>query len=316
VKRLFIFLGWAVLLVSVTYVAIAANKHFDSLPSFDWSMETVVAATIAISVYAAAIVIWSFGWAILLQGLGEKTGMLSAFTIIGISQITKYIPGNIAHHVGRVVLAKHDGLSTSRVASSMVLEFFLLVAASASCAIIALAVSGASVLYSQYDLNAITILAVVIVAIGIPAGVVTALKVKKPAFLFDHLPVDHLKPPGLLTSIINFATHFANFLLQGAVIVILGAGVFEFEVANYWLSVGVFSLAWLAGFIAPGAPAGLGVRDAILIAGLSLVYPTGDAIAVAATHRVVTVIGDVVIFAGALALRRTRNEVGSGKARV
>jgi len=60
--------------------------------------------------------------------------------------------------------------------------------------------------------------------------------------------------------------------------------------------IGLYLLAWLAGFLAPGAPSGLGIREAVMMMFLTgLVY---DDILLAALiiHRVVTMVGDVFAY--------------------
>ena len=54
-----------------------------------------------------------------------------------------------------------------------------------------------------------------------------------------------------------------------------------------------FVVAWLAGFVTPGAPAGLGVRETVLVLGLPQLGPA--ALGVAIGHRVVTAIADALM---------------------
>ena len=68
--------------------------------------------------------------------------------------------------------------------------------------------------------------------------------------------------------------------------------------------IGLYLLAWLAGFITPGAPSGLGIREAVMVMFLTgFVY---DDILVAAMvmHRVLTVLGDVMAFLAAWAISK------------
>jgi hypothetical protein len=56
----------------------------------------------------------------------------------------------------------------------------------------------------------------------------------------------------------------------------------------------VAAAAWLGGFVVPGAPAGLGVREAILTAGLELAGYGSTALTVAIGYRLITLAGDVI----------------------
>jgi uncharacterized membrane protein YbhN (UPF0104 family) len=59
-------------------------------------------------------------------------------------------------------------------------------------------------------------------------------------------------------------------------------------------TIGAFALAWGIGFVVPGAPAGMGVREATLLALFGPMIGSGPAVAVTIFHRLVTAAVDVV----------------------
>jgi hypothetical protein len=70
------------------------------------------------------------------------------------------------------------------------------------------------------------------------------------------------------------------------------------------LVIPAYAAAWLAGFALPGAPGGLGVREAAFI---MLVEPTLGAVPgleIAMATRVVTTLGDLLFFAASFAWYR------------
>lgn len=50
--------------------------------------------------------------------------------------------------------------------------------------------------------------------------------------------------------------------------------------------------AWIAGFITPGAPAGVGIREAILVLSLTQLFDASLAVIVTFMYRLITVVGD------------------------
>ena len=62
-------------------------------------------------------------------------------------------------------------------------------------------------------------------------------------------------------------------------------------------SVAVVALAWLVGFAMPGSSAGIGVREAVLIAALEGTLGAPASALIALALRLVTIGGDVVFFA-------------------
>ena len=60
--------------------------------------------------------------------------------------------------------------------------------------------------------------------------------------------------------------------------------------------VSIYSVAWVTGFITPGAPAGMGIRETVLSAGLSPFVGIPDALFLTLVYRVVSILGEFVFF--------------------
>ncbi len=76
------------------------------------------------------------------------------------------------------------------------------------------------------------------------------------------------------------------------------------------LSVGGFAFAWCVGFVVVFAPAGAGVREALLIATLSPMLGVGKATAVTLVSRVLMTAGDLITAGTAATLARASNRPG------
>src|SRR3546814_5500746 len=76
---------------------------------------------------------------------------------------------------------------------------------------------------------------------------------------------------GVLTQ--AWACHCLNFFLGATVLYLLMSAVaesYDATLVSRLLGVlGVYAAAWLLGFLMPGAPAGLGVREVVLFMGLA-----------------------------------------------
>jgi hypothetical protein len=71
---------------------------------------------------------------------------------------------------------------------------------------------------------------------------------------------------------------------------------------------GAFAGSWILGFVAPGAPAGLGIREAILSAWLSGSLPPAQIVLLVIALRIATTLGDLFNFMWAsLAAGRTHD---------
>ena len=94
-KRLIVIVGIGVLVLSIVYLVIVVRKGLNNLPEIAWTALTLANIAAGIALYVVAVLVWSGGWAALLTAVGQPLGVVRSFTIIGISQITKYLPGNI-----------------------------------------------------------------------------------------------------------------------------------------------------------------------------------------------------------------------------
>ena len=66
---------------------------------------------------------------------------------------------------------------------------------------------------------------------------------------------------------------------------------------DHWLPLGgAYVLAWLVGLVTPGAPAGVGIRELVLLFVLKGVIPETDLLLAVVMGRVVTIFGDVLYF--------------------
>ena len=64
-----------------------------------------------------------------------------------------------------------------------------------------------------------------------------------------------------------------------------------------WLLIGgSYIIAWLVGLVTPGAPAGAGVRELILLLLLKSIVKEADLLVAVVLGRIITVLGDVLFF--------------------
>jgi len=66
----------------------------------------------------------------------------------------------------------------------------------------------------------------------------------------------------------------------------------------------IWPLAWLAGFVVIGAPAGLGVREALLIALLGHLLGSSNALLITILFRIILTLGDVVFASSCIWFKR------------
>ncbi len=243
-------------------------------------------------VYGLASFLLSTAWRQILAAERPPGPVSGYHAIYGRSQIAKYLPGNCFHFIGRQVLGSALGHSQAELALASLVETALLIALAAGLALpLALTRLGAW-------------------SFALPAGALLALALTlaAPRLLAARFwPTAPTRGGGglaagaLLRAAALQATFFA---LAGGVLWLLVAalgGPGPVAVGPL-ISISTLALAWVAGFVAPGASAGIGVREAVLILALEGALGAEASAAVALALRLVTTAGDGVFFGLALAL--------------
>ncbi|MBO9517036.1 MAG: hypothetical protein J7493_03110 [Porphyrobacter sp.] len=195
----------------------------------------------------------------------------TATSIYGRGVLMKYLPGSVFQYLGRQVGGATAGLEHGRMARSSVTEVLLHLVASFSVAVVCL-------LLDMAPIVALTVAG----AMGIAA---------------------YSSRRSLVTSLVwQFAAFFGFALaavLIGATVLPAGSSLFHFA--------GLFLLAWLAGFVVPIAPGGIGVREAALLALAGAHLPAANLLAAVLALRLASIGGDLAY--GLIAL--SRNKVSS-----
>jgi hypothetical protein len=182
-------------------------------------------------------------------------------------------------------MGKSIGVSTVRMSSAWLLT---LVVGLLTGATVALAVGpevlGGSV--GWLGLASLPILAVLIRPglIGQAAAVVARLRRRPP-------PTVRVSGRGVRRAVL---TQLLSWLVGGAHLWFLALAMGAPPVSSFLLCVGAFSLGAIAGVFAVFAPDGLGVREGILLAALSVALPLPVAGVVALVSRLVVVVSELI----------------------
>ncbi len=306
--------GGAVLTVlAAVYFLDYVVANWANLPDLAWNQAVGAGLMSAIGLYLAALLILPVSWHLLLRAAGEAQPLRAVFAISLLSQFAKYIPGNVAQHIGRVVLARGYGIDVARAIFTMTVETGWVIFAGATLCVLALAFAAPALLPAAATLPPVWQFAALgLVAAAAPLMAVRILARWRPGPLRRLLAGQEFAMPPARVLFGCFAIYLVNYLLMGAILTLLASRLFGQAEADFWLLTGIFAVAWIAGFLTPGAPGGLGVREAILVAALGPLYGEGMALALALTLRAVTTAGDGLGFLMGLAARRlgTRPEIG------
>ncbi|WP_327043933.1 flippase-like domain-containing protein [Microbispora sp. NBC_01189] len=240
-------------------------------------------------------------WRALLADLGSPLAFTDAAKIFFVGQLGKYIPGSVWPMIAQMEMGRDHGVPRSRSAAAFFLTYPVYLGTGLLVSAVTLPVlAGQSVARYAWLL----LLVPVLVAALHPAVVNRII-----AFGLRKLRREPLERPltrrGLLVACGWALAGWAAYGVHLALIVHgLGAG----GPSAMILSVGAFALAWCLGFVFIVAPAGVGVREAAIIAALAPVLDQPGAWAAALCSRLIVSLGDLVCagVAGLAARRTTR----------
>lgn len=270
-----------------------------------------------------AAILWSCGapllalaWRSMLSGLDIHRTWRELFGIVGITQFAKYVPGNVAQYIGRVGMSLARGIPARPLAMTMFLETLLVIATG-----IVMGVGTGSL--SEVGLQAVhrhgaqlaLIAAVVVLAI---IGLLVFRRIA-PLLLRRFAPryapaLDGALLPSQASLARAFVLYCAMYVGMGIGLTLLAHFLLPGAPHDYWLLIAVFALAWVVGFVTPGAPGGLGVREGLMLLMLAPIYGSAPAGILIIALRIATTLGDIVSLGvgyGLLPKRRATPDDGS-----
>jgi hypothetical protein len=259
------------LIAGIYFVGYAA-EHIRDLPPLSWGWVTWTLLVVSISLWSGIIIVGALIWKILLIDLDVRLSWHDCLTIYGIAQLGKYLPGNIGHHVGRVVLAKQSGVPAASTLQTMLIELVWGIGVASGIALIGIVLGS--------DLGGSpAVLTLFFVATLL--GPWAAWSVAKVFF-----------PKLMLVSLL----YLAVFLAVGLLMDMHARFLWGAQTSHVFMLAVVFAWSWIAGYITPGAPAGLGVREVVLVSALTPIYGASVAVGLTLSLRVVSTLGDMIVF--------------------
>lgn len=260
--------GGSVGLAGVIFIVIRLHQYSEQLDFFRFGPKTWLTIIALLLVYGCANYLLAAAWFYILGFLQILVSRNWAVKTYGISQLAKYIPGNIFQFAGRQALGLSADLPGRALAKSVFWE--LAIISMAGALFICPAVP--SVLTGLTIWAGILIFLLVIIPVGLcMSRLMGSYAVKAFACHLLFLSVSGL-------------------VFVGTLLLITGSSNIELELVILYAS--SYVVAWLAGLVTPGAPAGVGVRELVLLFLLGAEVAEADLLIAVILNRFITVTGD------------------------
>ncbi|NCN84856.1 MAG: hypothetical protein GW800_06200 [Sphingomonadales bacterium] len=288
--------------LAIFYIAAKVRDNWPAIASYDWHGLNYSWLALAAGAYGCSLVTTAMVWPSVIAKWGHRLALRKALGIGLVAQIGKYLPGNVAHYFGRAALAKQNKISFAQSGLSTIVEF------GAALSAVSLLVGSASLLNGSIWADA-PIVSVLPDGLFWPLAILLLIvMIAFAAFAFRQSPeIRSLLSIDFWIAPICWLT--ISFLLAGFsfyALVIAFPGAWSIPIIS---AVMIYAIAWAAGFLIPGAPAGLGVREVILLTLLTPIVGAAAAVMLSIVHRLMSAIVDLTVSALAATLLLNKEHI-------
>ena len=286
------YLRWIILGVTLFFLAKTLKDNWEQvleirISNSGWvSLGTALIMTIIAHVWSAVVWFW------IIKEFNQKVNLRWAIRVYLLTNIAKYLPGNIWHFYGRINATKQVGVPVETAILSVLIEPLLMAAAA-----LGVALFGST--QESWFLQFLFFLAVIsIVHPRILNPVIKYLaKIKLKVIKSDLEPVTELKLKRYPLK--PFVGEICFVLIRGSGFLLTILAFNSVELNQVFFIFSAFSLAWLLGLVVPGAPGGVGVFEATALALLEQKFSPGIVLSAVAFYRLISVLAET--FAAGLA---------------
>jgi hypothetical protein len=219
---------------------------------------------------------------------------LKSFVIYNITQLGKYIPGSIWQFVGKISMYKSAGLNNQAVFNIILLETFWVVS---SAFLLGLTLIG----LTQYQIL-LTLLRKIPSFISLALlGVAATLLLIPQLMPYRRNLFDYWKR--LLFTPQSFTTALLIWIVLGFSFWVTLTPFSSSEIGLFYI-IGLYALSYAVGFVVPFAPAGIGIRESVMVFGLMPFLDINTSIILATLNRIFYIAIEIILAATATLLPR------------
>jgi uncharacterized membrane protein YbhN (UPF0104 family) len=298
--------GYLILILSFVFI-IYSLKNIDLKFLFTGRHLPFLLCLIPVSIlYSGVIILLAFNFSVIIRSI-NKEKKINPFIIANYlkANIGKYLPTNLFHFAGRHILIHNMGYENKKILAGNIIEFFILIAISVIFLLAGLSGGIITIPRAAIDMilhNRILFTIIIIVFILVVVIVLIKYKIKKLIARVTSL-LSGIRPGTVLYLMLSYSAFFISTGTVLYIILIYFSGN-VFSTRDFLFSLFSFSVCWQIGFISPGVPGGIGVREALLLLFFSGIYGETIAFSSGIVLRLMTISGDVIAFLFAFLLNR------------
>ena len=263
-----------VLATAFTYLGVALAREWHSLRQHHWSVHwgrCALSFVLAGGWFALRGLLWQS----LLRSFGHPLPFREAYRMWALSELGRYLPGNLWYALGRGHLAAEKGIGAAAALTCMALELTLVLLGATLLSVLGFGTVSES---GRPLLIAAPVLLVLILALFQP-------RVLRAVFRAAGRGVPE-RLPGVRELLGALLLSGALWLIMGLSFAVFVSSVVPLPLSRWAAAGSAYAASWAIGFLAIVSPGGLGVRESVLTVLLDPLMPAGAAVVVALGSRV------------------------------
>ncbi|MBL1210115.1 lysylphosphatidylglycerol synthase domain-containing protein [Geminocystis sp. GBBB08] len=283
------FFRWLILGVTLFFI-IATFKHNwrevmgVKFTNFTWLM---LGLSLFLNIIAHTFSAWVWTW--ILTIFHTKLQGLKAIKIYLITNISKYLPGNIWHFFGRVKAIQAEGDSLALATVSVIIEPLLMAIAALLITIISASIGIIEINFSPL-IFLVELIFIIIIIIGIHPKIINPILSKLAKSKGSKQSANLTKYP-----LLPLLGEVMFLLLRGLAFLLILLAFIPLKITLIPQVLSGFSFAWLLGLIIPGAPGGIGIFEATIIATFNQsFFPSEIVLIVIALFRINSILAELI----------------------
>ena len=224
-------------------------------------------------------------WWLSVRGSGANSpSALGSALVHMASQLGKYLPGNLGHFAARHWMMRNRGAPDGALITAGILEALVLVIAAAVLGVAVIRPAAENLLEIEipFIVQFVGLLLVLLMGVAIWS------LARGRGWIDGSVPAGRAAR-NMIAALLVAVLFFLG--MTGCFVLVSGT----FTVLDFYSLVPWIAASWMLGFVVPGAPGGIGVREFVLVLGLSPLAGEAPALLDAALFRLVTVGGDALM---------------------
>ncbi len=252
-------LGLFLSFCSALYVFAMAFQDFDNIPKFSFSGAAILTLIVGIAVGILNTLILAQSWRLIVNIKVPYIDIRQAFLVYSRAHTERFRIGKNYQFVGRLNMAQDLGMNPDFVLTTMSIEVIVLALAAGLAGLPGILIYSPR-MFDFFSKHLGVWLLTLLLVSSVVAG---SYFLRKRIYRFFKAIRPFLQPKPIIKS---FALSFTFFILYAYIIDLMTEHLWLTSISINWSGfVPGIAIAWLVGFLVPGSPSGLGIREVVLM---------------------------------------------------